>query len=88
MPSIPPRRILNVHDLAKEFSLDTQTARILMEREDFPSTKIECINGESAYVIDRQYLERWVSKHSRRVDEINCNFPIPKGFEDLISKNE
>lgn len=86
MPSLPPKRILNVNDLAKELALDIETAQKLMERDDFPSTKIECSGGGVSYVIDRQYLEMWVTQHSKRVSKINCNFPIPKGFEELFPK--
>lgn len=81
MPSIPPKKILNINDLAKELAIDKQTAQYLMEREDFPSTKIDC-EGCAAYVVDRHYLEAWVAQHSKRVSRINCDFPMPKGFEE------
>lgn len=87
MPSLPPKRILNVIDLAKEFAIDKKEAQILMEREDFPSTRIAG-EGCVSYVIDRNYLEAWVTKHAKRVSRINCDFPIPKGFEEFAPKEE
>lgn len=86
MPSLPSKRILNVHDLAKELAIDKQAAQLLMERVDFPSTKIEG-EGCAAYVVDRHYLEAWVTQHSKRVSRINCDFPVPKGFEEYIPKD-
>lgn len=84
MPSNPPKKILCTADLAKEFNISTEAALKLMQREDFPSTEISCEDGKIAYVVDRKYLNAWVAHHSRRVSQINCDFPVPKGFEHIF----
>ena len=86
MPTLPPKKILNINDLAKELAIDKQAAQSLMEREDFPSTRIDG-EGCAAYVVDRRYLEAWVTQHSKRVSRINCDFPVPKGFEEFIPRD-